>query len=119
MLALPTALLPGRRNHPTLEPGAYWAPTKQDMRCSIERRYDDYTRALGRAIKRARVRAGLSQNQVAHATGFAIKQQTLSGWERGDLPSLHRLIDFCALTKVSMASLFVEADKIMKKEVNQ
>lgn len=76
--------------------------------------HDEYARALGRAIKLARQRAGLSQSDVVKRLRVA-KQQTISNWERGTYPSIQNLADFCEVVGMPMANLFSAAEKLLKR----
>jgi len=63
-----------------------------------------FSRMLGRALAKARIKAGLTQEQVANHLG--VDPQTISRQERGaNWPTLPRLIAFADLYTIPVATL--------------
>lgn len=82
----------------------------------MENRRTPFSMALGRSLRLARIQAGYSQQDMATLMEDRIKQQTISGWEKGYLPSLHLLIDYCVILNKPMSSVFARAEYIINKE---
>lgn len=56
------------------------------------------------SLKAARVNAGLTQEDVARATGFS--RSALFRWEKGDTsPRADKLVQLCNLYRVDMADI--------------
>jgi transcriptional regulator with XRE-family HTH domain len=65
---------------------------------------------LGRAIKRARSRLRLSQDQLARRLGYS-RAATVSDWERGEAaPPAEKLEEIAELAGVTVEQLFGEAE---------
>lgn len=76
---------------------------------------NQFAKALGRSLRLARIQAGYSQQDMVMLMEDRIKQQTISGWERGHLPSLHFLIDYCVILNKPVSKVFAVAEYIIKE----
>lgn len=85
----------------------------------MENRRTPFSMALGRSLRLARIQAGYSQQDMAALMKDRVKQQTISGWESGYLPSLHLLVDYCGILNKPMSKMFARAEYITNNETTE
>ncbi|HVJ64940.1 MAG TPA: helix-turn-helix transcriptional regulator [Bdellovibrionota bacterium] len=84
--------------------------------------YVPYSKSFGLFFKQRRLKAGLSQAQVADALDYTTSQ-VVSNWERGtQSPPFNKLLELCSILKISrkemVERLLVEQKKIYQESID-